>query len=667
MAAYHDWGTHYLGWAFYKSEPWSFPIGQIQNYHYPSGSNIGFTDSIPLLAIPLKIFADIFNEDFQYFGIFLLSSHFLMAFFSFKLFTFYRLPKLAAIFGSILLAFNPVILYRAMHPALTAQWLIIASLYLYAISSSTKNVKRIVFIQLILLLISSLITPYLFAIVFGFSIVLLVKLLWIDKTISISSAFFNFCLTVFLPLLLWYIVGMISFNEETSFSVSNSYGLYAWNLNGFVNSKGYSSFLKELPHFNIHQYEGYSYLGLGIIILIIINIGFLFIKRALNSFTNILNKNNYPLLVYIVFLTAFAITPKISLGSTLLFDLPTPAVINQLGEVFRASGRFIWIFYYCIFIFSILLFFKFKLGIRIKMLIVILIVAIQFYDTKHFFSRYNFDFGTFKVEKLSKDKWNKILPYFKSVITYPPFNNSLAYKSDYQDICYLAMKNNLSITMGYVARKPVLSDKKFRDSLKTSIVKGDVFDSTLYITTAKDILDLENIIQKEGIVIGMLDGYFLLYPKKLINECLFLELKKSSKLIESLSSIYYVSQGEETFLPKLSLKRLKYNIESLNQIDNLIKFKGWAFREGVIDSSDDSLSLILFNSEKAYEFSLKVDLRNDVTKHFKAKDLSQSGFNTIINTQTINKGLYKVALKIKEDDGSEEVIVLERMEEIKIK
>ncbi len=28
MTARHDWGTHYLGWAFYKNEPWHFPIGK---------------------------------------------------------------------------------------------------------------------------------------------------------------------------------------------------------------------------------------------------------------------------------------------------------------------------------------------------------------------------------------------------------------------------------------------------------------------------------------------------------------------------------------------------------------------------------------------------------------------------------------------------------------
>ena len=67
MSALHDWGTHYLGWHFFKNEPWQFPLGNISNYFAPLGTNVGFTDSIPLLAIFFKLFSAILPENFQYF------------------------------------------------------------------------------------------------------------------------------------------------------------------------------------------------------------------------------------------------------------------------------------------------------------------------------------------------------------------------------------------------------------------------------------------------------------------------------------------------------------------------------------------------------------------------------------------------------------------------
>src|SRR5271155_2960231 len=57
MTIMDDWGQHYLGWLFYQNEPWHFPLGQVDNMFYPLGTNVGFTDSIPLLCIFFKLFA----------------------------------------------------------------------------------------------------------------------------------------------------------------------------------------------------------------------------------------------------------------------------------------------------------------------------------------------------------------------------------------------------------------------------------------------------------------------------------------------------------------------------------------------------------------------------------------------------------------------------------
>ncbi len=28
LSAYHDWGQHYLGWAYFREESWNFPLGK---------------------------------------------------------------------------------------------------------------------------------------------------------------------------------------------------------------------------------------------------------------------------------------------------------------------------------------------------------------------------------------------------------------------------------------------------------------------------------------------------------------------------------------------------------------------------------------------------------------------------------------------------------------
>src|SRR5260221_5486895 len=126
MTVMHDWGTHYLGWYFYKNEPWHFPIGAGSNYFYPIGTNVGITDSIPLLAIFFKLFKPVLPEDFQYFGLWLFLCHLLSAYFTIRLFGLFKIKKIYTFIAVLFIVSNPVLVFRGLHPALCAQWLLIA-------------------------------------------------------------------------------------------------------------------------------------------------------------------------------------------------------------------------------------------------------------------------------------------------------------------------------------------------------------------------------------------------------------------------------------------------------------------------------------------------------------------------------------------------------------
>ena len=49
-----DNGTNFLGWHFFRTEAWHFPLGVIKKYHYPSGTDVVFTGSIPYLLFLLS-------------------------------------------------------------------------------------------------------------------------------------------------------------------------------------------------------------------------------------------------------------------------------------------------------------------------------------------------------------------------------------------------------------------------------------------------------------------------------------------------------------------------------------------------------------------------------------------------------------------------------------
>jgi hypothetical protein len=65
---------HQLGWEWFRQEPWQFPLGKITAYGYPFGTSVTFMDSIPLIAIPLKLISSLYKPNHQYFGVWELSA-----------------------------------------------------------------------------------------------------------------------------------------------------------------------------------------------------------------------------------------------------------------------------------------------------------------------------------------------------------------------------------------------------------------------------------------------------------------------------------------------------------------------------------------------------------------------------------------------------------------
>jgi len=270
MTVRHDWGTHYLGWAFYKNEPWQFPLGKVDGYNFPVGTNVGYTDSIPLLAIFFKVFAPLLSSDFQYFGIWLFLCHLLAAYFTIRLLRVFNINWVVTIAASVFIAANPVLLYRGMHPALCGHWMLIACIYFYFLDKQSSNWKKILLYQFLLVSFSATINPYLCAMVIGFSFATPVKLCFYKNYFSWKYLLVYIAASLFSVWLLWFIMGMVSFGSQENFGIPGAYGLYGFNLNGLFNSAGYSPILPQLKQVSWHQYEGYMYLGAGMLLLLML-------------------------------------------------------------------------------------------------------------------------------------------------------------------------------------------------------------------------------------------------------------------------------------------------------------------------------------------------------------------------------------------------------------
>ena len=127
-----DPGRNYVGWQFFRSEPWTFPPGAIRSYGHPVGTSVVFTDSIPLVAIPLKALAAVLPSEFQYFGLWILLSFGLQGLFAGLLVGRLTQSPSALALGSALLVLSPPMALRAFcHTALVSHWLLLAAIYGY--------------------------------------------------------------------------------------------------------------------------------------------------------------------------------------------------------------------------------------------------------------------------------------------------------------------------------------------------------------------------------------------------------------------------------------------------------------------------------------------------------------------------------------------------------
>lgn len=646
---HHDWGTHYLGWAFYRNEPWAFPLGHMENLCYPVGTNVGYFDSIPLLALFFKIFSGILPNDFQFLGAWLLFCQLMLAVYVVKIAKLYNVKWIYILAGVILIACNPVLIYRGMHPSLCCHFFILGSIYYYLKPLDKTNAISVNNRQASILLLSSLVSPYVCFMIIGFNFILPFKSYFYGKLLSLKKAIAYPIVSLTLVILLWSVFGMVDFSDSVNLEVQNSYGLYGFNLNSFFNSSGFSSIFPALPQVTAFQYEGFMYLGLGMMILI--GMSFLLLLTRKKTWAVLkLKTTNLPLLILVILLSLFAISHKVTYGNNTLFEYPIPSLIMKVGGVFRASGRFVWVAYYLILLLSLLLFTKAKYNENLKIVIIMMVVFIQFYDIKPIYTYRNLKYGEY-VTPLSNEKWTGMIQNFDRIITYPPFNNNLLKPWDYQDLCFLALKSNKAISAGYAARENLIENQIFIDSLNSNLSQGIIFKNELIVTTPQYLDAFSVVLHNKLVNISYLDGYYLLYSKSNKSASQIVLDKKGQTKVDSIYNYYNKSNVLNPINTPNFKDEFQFNIEKLSTSKSVINISGWVFRKEISDNRNDSIFVTVSKNSKTYLVRTKPLKRPDITQTFNKGNLDNSGFSATVYSTNFEKGKYDLGFAIKSKEG----------------
>ena len=513
----NDIETYWISWEFFRNtDIFQFPL--FLNPDYGNGFNVSIyhTDAIPIAAFTLRFFTDFLPVNFQYLGLWSFMSFFLMLFFSYKLLNIFIPNKLICFISSTFFLIAPPFIDRVfLQQAVSSHWLVIASLYFYYSNQYSYKIWNLI------LIISILINGYLATIVFAVFIAsTFINYYKSSKLVFFKKVFF----TLFFMILVSYSTGLFSIGKGLK---EGGFELYGMSLLGFVNPSSptgfYSVLINKLLSSNIlfvKEVEGFAFLGAGILILIfIVLINFKTSTKAFKS-----SIPHLPLIVLSFILLIYSFSNNIFflgnvdfLGSQRLFVYTVPEILEPLVKVFRASGRFSWLLFYLIYLFTFIGIYQLKNKKNI-VLILSLILLFQVVDNYKIINIFKNELKSDKVYTTAIAKmglkdpiWKIVEKDYKKINIYPIKNKP----KDYTRIAFFASEKGLSTNFGYFSRINHTIEERLNNKMINDFNKGTFNEKIVYIIQDDVKWDLLNeLYSKDSLdfFIKEVDGYRLFIP-----------------------------------------------------------------------------------------------------------------------------------------------------------
>ncbi|MDY4509052.1 MAG: DUF6311 domain-containing protein [Candidatus Faecousia sp.] len=396
LSGYAEWDVqqHYAGWLNFNNSSWEFPLGQADKMGYPAdkGVNISFTDSLPLVSIFFKALSPLFPEHFQWFGLYELFTFSMQGIAAMLLLACFSIPLIPSTIGGMLLCLSPIMIERSFrHIALSSHYIILFALLVYFLYR--KSGKYPWKAMMVLSILSVGITPYFLPMVMIFVLALCVDNVLCGHSCKRALAFFSF--NILVALTTAFCLGSIGNGYSSS---RDGYGFYSMNLNALINpsSQGGYVWSRILPvrHLLYGQYDGFNYVGAGVLFLIgfVLTAGiYLGIKKRFRLKDCI--QNNITLVIVSVFLTAFAASNVVCFDQTEIARIPMPDFLEKLCGIFRASSRMFYPVFYLIIIAGIVMTYRFcimivtekriryhHVGVKIAVVVLLICLSVQCYD-----------------------------------------------------------------------------------------------------------------------------------------------------------------------------------------------------------------------------------------------------------------------------------------------
>jgi len=490
---------HQLGWEWFRQEPWQFPLGNITAYGYPIGTSVTFLDSIPLLAIPFKLIAQWFKPNHQFFGIWELASVVGQMLAGLLILHEFTRSYAVKVLGASLLVLSPPMIFRAFfHCSLSAHWILLLAIWFILLEYRHKLWRGawICLISVALLTnayyVPMLLPLWLISIYFRF---IREKKSWtLIRNILVDGA--AICLAVFL---VGYSTGLFSLGYESA--SADGYGVFSWNLNGFLNPYDYASnFMKERATGLDQQYEGFSYLGLGNLLIIPVAAYVFLEKNNLRRSLHFLLPFGAAAIVYML----FALSNRAFLGALPLWDIQLSDSVKTFFNLFRSSGRFIWPVYYFLVLFGIIVMIR---NVRFPAPLLLVVVLLQFYDIQPLFESKKLSDLTSYQSPLQSEFWDAAALTNQHIVIIP----AKKLRPPYEPFALYGVRNHLTLNLGYFTRSDTLAFKEYSEKVWEDLQAHRPDAQTIYILSDPEWITLAKENLADELFICEIDDFTVLF------------------------------------------------------------------------------------------------------------------------------------------------------------
>lgn len=439
LATGGDPAMNALGWEYFRSEPWSWPPGRCRGYGAPFGSSIGLVDGVPLLGLPGKLIAGREAEPWQYFGIWLLASYLLQALAGWLLAGLVFSRNLPRILAAALFLLTPSFLNRTGHMALSGHWLVLLALYFYG-----RNCRRRTWLALAA--VASLCHPYLAAMVLGVAAAAQLKDWRAERSPGLARAAVTLGAMLGLVLAGWWVSGMFVYGLGANDQVEG-FGQFSANLNTLANPLGFSRWLPSLPLAHPGQVEGFNYLGLGLLPLWLLPLGWCLGWRRARA----LLEGHGPLLLVLGVMALFAASHQLTLGQRVLPAVGVPGFLHPVTHAFRASGRFLWPVTYAGTLFGFWCLAR-MVGPRLQGALLALLLLVQVLDLAPLLPRQQLFRQDRFVSRLQDPAWPQVMASTDRLLTVPLLNASTQFPYDFRDLDLPLLSRAVPTSAAYLTR-----------------------------------------------------------------------------------------------------------------------------------------------------------------------------------------------------------------------